>query len=193
MGSHILTWTICFDTLTNHAICNIIWGVIAMFLFWASDLPRTLKAIGWMSIVSSVSVAIAVFITMIALIITKPSTGLTGDNPYHLFPVEKPPFQKVFVSVLNIVFAYAGHAAFFSFMSELKDPNEFNKSLALLQVSEISLYSVTATIIYAFAGKHVASPALNSAGSVVQKVSYAIALPTVSSKSPLPVLFFPAD
>jgi hypothetical protein len=24
MGSHILTWTICFDTITNHAVCNIV-------------------------------------------------------------------------------------------------------------------------------------------------------------------------
>jgi hypothetical protein len=50
MASHILTWTICFSTITNHATCNIVWGVVALILFWIIDLPRTLKKVSWFSI-----------------------------------------------------------------------------------------------------------------------------------------------
>jgi hypothetical protein len=50
MGSHILTWTICFSTLTNHATCNMVWGVVALILFWIFDLPRTLRKVSWFSI-----------------------------------------------------------------------------------------------------------------------------------------------
>src|SRR2546421_12085277 len=50
MGSHILTWIICFSTITNHATCNIVWGVVALILFWIIDLPRTLKNVSWFSI-----------------------------------------------------------------------------------------------------------------------------------------------
>ena len=71
MGSHILTWIICWDTITNHAMCNIWWGVIALVVFWALDLKRTLGAVSWLSIVSSISVVISVFITsMSALIVS---------------------------------------------------------------------------------------------------------------------------
>ena len=50
MASHILTWTICFSTITGHATCNIVWGVVALILFWIFDLPRTLKKVAWLSI-----------------------------------------------------------------------------------------------------------------------------------------------
>ena len=50
MGSHILTWVICFDTITDHAVCNIVWSIIALIVFWLFDLPRTLKGMSHMSI-----------------------------------------------------------------------------------------------------------------------------------------------
>jgi hypothetical protein len=50
MASHILTWTICFSTITNQATCNIVWGVVALILFWIIDLPRTLRKVSWFSI-----------------------------------------------------------------------------------------------------------------------------------------------
>lgn len=50
MGSHILTWIICFNEITGHATCNIVWGVIALVVFWLFDLPRTLKNVSYLSI-----------------------------------------------------------------------------------------------------------------------------------------------
>lgn len=46
-------------------------------------------------------------------------------------------FANAFLSVTNIIFAYAGHVAFFSFISELKDPRDFTKSLLVLQAWDI--------------------------------------------------------
>lgn len=50
MASHILTWTICFDALTDHAVCNVVWGLVALFVFWMFDLPRTLKNMSYFSV-----------------------------------------------------------------------------------------------------------------------------------------------
>jgi hypothetical protein len=69
--------------------------------------------------------------------------------------------------------------AFFGFIAELKDPYEYPKSLLLLQGTDVTLYTVTAVVIYCFAGQDVTSPALGSASPVVAKVAYGIALPTV--------------
>ena len=50
MASHILTWVICFNAITDHAVCNIVWGVIALAVFWLFDLPRTLRNMSYWSI-----------------------------------------------------------------------------------------------------------------------------------------------
>ena len=49
-GSHLLTWTICLNTLTNSSTCTIAWAVVGLAVFWVLNLPRTLKYTGWMSI-----------------------------------------------------------------------------------------------------------------------------------------------
>jgi hypothetical protein len=69
--------------------------------------------------------------------------------------------------------------AFFSFISELKEPREFPKALALLQFCDISLYIVVAVVVYRYGGQDVASPALGAAGPMVKKIAYGIAIPTV--------------
>ena len=49
-GSHLLTWTICLNTLTNSSTCTIVWAVVGLGVFWVLNLPRTLKYTSWMSI-----------------------------------------------------------------------------------------------------------------------------------------------
>lgn len=68
-------------------------------------------------------------------------------------------------------------------MAELRDPRDFPKALCMLQGIDISLYIIAAVVIYRYAGADVASPALGSAGPVISKVAYGIALPTVSLRS----------
>lgn len=120
-----------------------------------------------------ISVFAAVLITMIGVGVQRPGAGreaVVENDLYHAF-----------IAVLNIVFSFSGHVAFFAFISELEDPAEYPKALCLLQGTDISLYLVTAVVIYCYAGQEVTSPALGSAGEVVKKVAYGIALPTVSS------------
>ncbi len=90
-----------------------------------------------------------------------------------------PAFPGAFNSITNIVFAYGGHVAWISFISELRDPKEFPKSLVLLQSVDVSLYFVSALVIYRYAGNDVASPALSSNTPVIRKVAWGIALPTI--------------
>ena len=112
-------------------------------------------------------------ITMIALGV-KPAPNL------HIQATNKVTFAKAFLSVSNIIFAYAGHVAFFSFISELKDPKEFPRALFLLQGTDTLMYIIVGVVVYRYAGADVSSPALGSTGPIVKKVAYGIALPTVS-------------
>lgn len=123
--------------------------------------------------IAFISICGAVFVTMIAV-------GIDPKPNLHLEATRTVGFSAAFLSVTNIVFAYAGHVAFFSFISEFRDPREFPKALFLLQATDVTMYLVVAVVIYRYTGAEVASPALGSASNVVMKVAYGIALPTVS-------------
>jgi Transmembrane amino acid transporter protein len=69
--------------------------------------------------------------------------------------------------------------AFFSFISEFRDPQDFPKALGLLQCSDISMYLVSSVVIYYYAGRQVHSPALDSASLIVRKIAYGLAMPTI--------------
>lgn len=88
-------------------------------------------------------------------------------------------FPTAFGSIANIIFAYAGHVAFFSFISELKNPHDYPKALFFLQGWDISMYVVASVVIYRYGGPDVSSPSLGSTGPLIAKIAYGIALPTI--------------
>ncbi|KAB8245640.1 transmembrane amino acid transporter protein-domain-containing protein [Aspergillus flavus] len=172
MASHILTFTVAMNSITDHGTCSIVFGVVGLVISYVLCLPRTSAKVSYLSIASFISVFSAVMIVMIALGIQRPWHGgvqATVDTSLY----------KAFLAVCNIVFSFSGHVAFFGFMSELKDPKDYPKSLFLLQGIDVILYIVTAVVIYYYAGQDVTSPALGSASPVVRKVAYGIALPTI--------------
>lgn len=61
----------------------------------------------------------------------------------------------------------------------MKKPQDFPKAVALLQSVEIAMYTITAVVIYVYTGRDGASPALGSAGPIVSKIAYGIAIPTI--------------
>ncbi|KAF2144509.1 uncharacterized protein K452DRAFT_349612 [Aplosporella prunicola CBS 121167] len=171
MASHILTFTIALNVITGHATCTIVWGIVGLMLFWFCCLPRTLKKMAYLSIASFISILAAVLITMIGV-------GVSPPDP-HVEATVTTSFASAFLSTTNIIFAYAGHVAFFTFISELKDPKEFPKAIWTLQICDTTMYIIVAIVVYRYAGPDVVSPALGSTDTVVKKVAYGIALPTI--------------
>jgi hypothetical protein len=51
MGSHILTFTIAMNTITGHATCTIVWGIIGTIVFLIFTIPRTMKKVSYLSII----------------------------------------------------------------------------------------------------------------------------------------------
>ncbi|KAE8152087.1 amino acid transporter [Aspergillus avenaceus] len=171
-GSHILTFTVMMNTLTDHGTCSIVFGVVGLILCLIFSLPRTMKNVSWLGFISFLSVFIAVVTTMVAVGVERPDYG-------DMMLTRKTSFTNGFSAVTNIVFAYCGHPGFFGFIAEMKEPKDFPKSLCMLQAFEIVLYTVASAVIYRYAGQNVASPALGSAGPVMRKVAYGLAIPTI--------------
>ncbi|CAG8934330.1 unnamed protein product [Penicillium salamii] len=172
MSSHLLTFTILMNTLTMHGTCTTVFGVIGLIICFLGALPRTMGKVYWMSVASFLSIFIATVVTMVSI-------GVESHGPIQNEVVRETSFYKGFLAVTNIIFAYIAHATFFGFVSETEDPRTFPKSLAMLQVVDTVMYLVTAMVIYHYAGPDVRSPALSSAGPLMKKICYGLAIPTV--------------
>lgn len=49
MGSHILTFAVMMNTLTNYGTCSIVFGIVGLVISFAFALPRTLRKVSWFS------------------------------------------------------------------------------------------------------------------------------------------------
>ncbi|PYI16612.1 hypothetical protein BO86DRAFT_435767 [Aspergillus japonicus CBS 114.51] len=172
MGSHIVTFTVMMNTITDHGTCSMVFSVVAFVICLVLSLPRTIKNLTYISCASFLSIFTAVMITMIGVGVQYKGgqniSVTTDTNLYHAFN-----------GVTQIVFAYCAHVAFFGLIAEMEEPKDFPKALCLLQGFEIALYITAAIVIYYYVGNGVDSPALGSAGPVLKKVAYGIAIPTI--------------
>ncbi|KAK7693890.1 hypothetical protein QCA50_003463 [Cerrena zonata] len=170
-GSHVLTGLIAFDTITEGASCSVVWAVVTAVVCFICTIPRTLNGISYMSVVSFISILAAIFITMITVGVNGHTGTVTASA--HLT------FAKGFLAVTDIIFAYAGHVAFFTFIAEMKKPEDFPKTLYTLQICDTTLYLIVGIVVYAFVGDTAVAPALGNTGQLVRKIAYGIALPTI--------------
>ncbi|KAJ5092448.1 hypothetical protein NUU61_007318 [Penicillium alfredii] len=171
MGSHILTFSVMMNTVTEHGTCTMVFTTVGFVICMVCSLPRTMKNMTYISCMSFASILTAVIITMIGVGVQGKTSTIKATIDTDLF--------HAFTAVTNIVFAYCAHVAFFGLLAEMKEPRDFPKALLMLQSFEIVLYTVAAVVIYYYAGQSVESPALGSAGPVLKKVAYGIAIPTI--------------
>ncbi|KLU86241.1 aromatic and neutral aliphatic amino acid permease, partial [Magnaporthiopsis poae ATCC 64411] len=159
MASHLLTWTICLNTLTDSSTCTIVWAVVGLGVFAVLNFPRTLKHTAWMSMASCVSITVAVLVTIGDVAYERP----IGSKSIEI--AREIPLTSAILAVTNIAVSFSSHSCFFSVIGEFKKPEDFPKALALLQVADTTLYLVAAIVIYVCVGPDVPSPALSAAAS----------------------------
>jgi Transmembrane amino acid transporter protein len=106
MGSHVLVFSIMLNVLSGHATCSIAFGVVGMIICLLFTLPRKLGDVSYMAIASFISIVAACVITMAGV-----GTEYPGKGKYSA--TEEVTFAKAFLSVTNIIFAYAGHGMAF--------------------------------------------------------------------------------
>jgi len=104
MGAHILSFSIMMNVLTDHATCTIWFTVAGFGISLICTLPRTMKAMSYMSYLSSASVLAAVFICMIGVGVSdKEATLRMVNSGIKLY--------EGFGAVTNIIFAYGEFSA----------------------------------------------------------------------------------
>ncbi|KAI2730188.1 hypothetical protein CBS147332_2040 [Penicillium roqueforti] len=177
MASNILMFNILMNVLTDHGTCTLVFGVVGLVICFLGALPRTMDKVYWMSVISFLSVFVATVLTMITV-------GVESKGHVKNEATTDVSFREGFLAVTNIIFAYLAHVAYFGFMSETEDPRTFNKSLAMLQIIDTTLYLVSALLIYHYVGPETAtsvgvqSPAILSLSPLMGKIAWGLSIPT---------------
>lgn len=110
----------------------------------------------------------------------RPATAPTHgpwESDYKLF--NRASFREAMSSLSTLVFSYCGIAAYFSVASEMRDIREYPKAAAIANAVVTGTLLTIGIVVYYFCGSFVASPALGSAGPLLKKISYGVALPGV--------------
>lgn len=50
MASHILTFTVAMNTITDHGTCSLVFGAVGLVISFALSLPRTMNNVSWLSL-----------------------------------------------------------------------------------------------------------------------------------------------
>jgi hypothetical protein len=82
-------------------------------------------------------------------------------------------------AVASQLFAYGGVPSFFAIVAEMRDPKQYTRAMAVCQGVVSVFYLGIGVVVYYFRGSYVSSPALGSAGAMMKKVCYRLALPSL--------------
>ncbi|CAI7678640.1 unnamed protein product [Penicillium manginii] len=179
-GSHCLTGTIALQTITGSTICSLVFGLISAIILFIFAIPSSFADVTILGYIDFASIIIAIGVTIISTgIQATNSSGGLAEVTWSALPKENLTFSEAYIAIGNIVFAYSFATCQFSFMDEMHTPRDFTKSIYTLGLLEIGIYTITGATIYAFVGSSVQSPALLSAGNLVSRIAFGLALPVI--------------
>lgn len=178
VGSHTLTGAIAFGNITDNGTCSIVFAVASAIILMLLAIPPSFAEVAILGYIDFASIIVAILITIIGTGIEQ-HNGSIAQSDWSAWPKEGLTFVEAFIALGNIVFAYSFAVCQFSFMDEMHTPKDFVKSIWALGLIEIFIYTVTGALIYVFVGSTVESPALLSAGPMLSKVAFGLALPVI--------------
>ncbi|CAM1505934.1 Fc.00g115710.m01.CDS01 [Cosmosporella sp. VM-42] len=178
-GSGMLGISIGLNAVSMHGACTAIFVAVAAILGFILGSIRTLGRISWLAWIGLTCILTGIFTLTIAVgVQERPAAAPRGGVWVSDFKiVNNPSFTEGITAVSALVFAYAGTPAFFSIAAEMRDPRHYTRSLLICQSGVTATYIAIGCVVYYYCGSYVASPALGSAGTIMKKVCYGLALP----------------
>ncbi|OLN87130.1 N amino acid transport system protein 8 [Colletotrichum chlorophyti] len=180
VGSHALTGSIALGDINGGHVCSIVFSAISAVILLILAIPPSFTEVAILGYIDFVSILAAIGITVIATGIqaTNSPGGMSGVA-WSAWPQHDVSFSEAFVAVSNIIFAFSFAIGQFSFMDEMHTPTDYMKSIWASGFIQIAIYTLTGALCYAFIGPSVQSPALLSAGPLLSKVAFGVAIPVI--------------
>lgn len=177
--------TVAVSTALNavsiHGTCTAVFIAVAAIVGWCLASIKTLGNISWLGWVGMVSILASVLTLTVAVGVNDrpaaaPQTG-PWDKDFKLFG--KAGAVAGISSITNVLYAYAATPAYWGIISEMRDPRKHNRMMILSISMCCILYIVIGSVVYWFCGQFVSSPALGSAGVLLKRVCYGLAIPAL--------------
>jgi amino acid permease len=178
-GSGMLGISIGLNSLSEHGTCTAIFVAVACFVGFCLASIKTLGKLSWIAWVGLAGIMSAIITLTVSVGIQDRPSAAPQFGPwqsdFELF--KSPTFAEAAAALSSIVFAFCGIPAYFNVVSEMKDHKDYFKALSLCQFVMTSIYIAIGVVVYYYCGSYVASPALGSAGVLMKKICYGLALP----------------
>lgn len=178
-GSGYIGVATALNTLSDHGACTVWFSFVAFVLSTAIAMFPKLAQVGVAAWAGVITLFISIFILVVAVAVNDrpalaPPTG-DFDLGYHV--IGSPNFTEGMTAALTIFISSGGISAFVPIIAEMKNPKEYKKPIAVSMGFLNACYLAFALVIYRYCGTWISSPALGSAGPLIKKLTYGIALP----------------
>ncbi|KAK8926878.1 hypothetical protein H634G_06623 [Metarhizium anisopliae BRIP 53293] len=192
-GSGMLGISISLNAMSSHGACTAVFVAVAAIIGFVLSSIRTLGRISWLAWIGLTGILVSIVLVTIAVGVQDRPAAAPQQGPwvsgFELF--KTPSFTSAVSAISSIVFAYAGTPAFFAIAAEMREPRHYTRCLLICQAGVTVTYVSIGAVVYYFCGSYVASPALGSAGAVVKRIAYGLALPGLVATTTI-VIHFPA-
>lgn len=177
----MLGLSVALNAVSSHATCTVVFGFVSFFVVSTVASIRRIHKLRWLTWIGFGSILIAILVVVVAVTIQDRPAAAPQTGDFDLGFLALPPRETTFVTAwaasLAIFSSSASTSGFVPVISEMKNPNDFFKSLYTSMTWVTCAYLSLALTVYAYCGKWVASPALGSAGPTIKIIAYAIAIP----------------
>ncbi|THH12049.1 hypothetical protein EW146_g7833 [Bondarzewia mesenterica] len=151
---HCLVGAKLLNTLSNSAVCSIVFSIITAVICFLFSLPRTLSQLGYLATFSAVTMGLAVLLAIIfSGVQSHPFGYIVGQGPIvTAIPVKGTTFV-------------ADHDPF---------------ALWAVTIAEIVMFTLCGALMYHYVGnQYITAPAFGSLQPVYKKIAFSFAIPTI--------------
>lgn len=180
--------SIALNAVSMHGACTAVFVAVAAIIGFGLASIRTLGRISWLAWVGLVCLLAAIFTVTIAVGVQDRPVDAPKEGSWksdYLVVNTATPFTEAISAVSSLIFAYAGTPAYFAIAAEMRNPQHYTRSLIVCQAGMTITYIVIGCVVYVYCGSYVATPALGSAGAMIKKVAYGLALPGLIASTTL--------
>ncbi|KAK4688965.1 hypothetical protein P7C73_g1136, partial [Tremellales sp. Uapishka_1] len=180
-GSGLLSVSISFNAMSEHGTCTMVFVAVGAIVNILVSLVQTLDKISWIGWIGLVSLLSSIITLVVAVAVQDRPPGAPTGGTFvpDVHVIGHPGFVDAINAISVVIFAYAGTPNYFGIISEMSKPKDRNKAVFTCQAFVTALYLIIGCVVYHYCGSYISSPALGSAGPLMKKICYGLALPSL--------------
>ncbi|KAF7555716.1 hypothetical protein G7Z17_g1972 [Cylindrodendrum hubeiense] len=180
-GSGLLGTSIAFNALSDHGACSVWFSFVAAILIIMYSSIRTFDKMTWPMTAAFICVMGGILAVVIGVtLVDRPAAAPTeGDFELGFYVVGHPTFAAGVTAAATIFISSAAGPVYLPIIAEMKNPKDYKKAVFPVGIIVGSVYLSLSMVVYYYCGQWIATPSLGSAGPLVKKVAYGIALPSL--------------